>query len=223
MVQQRSNSKKKVIIENAVKTFYDLGVKDATMRKIAEASGISHPAIFNHFKSKYELAGILLNRYFDKIVYLTRDFLNNTKFEKPYAHYGVLYLWSIHYKLISNDKKFARFFYEFYIDAPEDFTFTIVESILMHFNDIFGLKYNTDKIYAFLDQKTTSDIDNTLVGLLLHDAISVNEAVKYLLNIFSVITDFSVTNEQIDEFSEKYISNELLCKYDIYNDFLCIH
>jgi TetR/AcrR family transcriptional regulator len=59
---------KQLIADTSMRLFYELGYEKATIRKIAEACGITHAAIFKYYKSKEELACLFISRYLSWLI-----------------------------------------------------------------------------------------------------------------------------------------------------------
>src|SRR5262249_47613662 len=63
----RARDAKSSIEETALRLFVERGVAETSIREIAEAAGVSLGAMYNHYKSKEELAWVLFSRNFSEI------------------------------------------------------------------------------------------------------------------------------------------------------------
>ncbi|MFZ7120030.1 MAG: TetR/AcrR family transcriptional regulator [Eubacteriaceae bacterium] len=220
-MEKKSNTKE-VIIENAIKLFYELGYEETTLRKIAAESGFSHVALFSYFKTKGELAAILIDRYLKSLVQITRDFILNNKLYSDNYIYHYLFYWGIHYKILVADKKLSKFYFEFYKNANIEFVGATSNYGKFVFIELFNFKYQKTEIDMFLDFTTISNIDVTLAHLCFDNKITISKAVKYLLNFLNVMEYFyeNISNEEIDDFINTNIETLNLDQFDIYQDFL---
>ena len=112
MTEKKCN--KEIIIENSIKLFYEYGYEKTTMRKIAEASGITHPAIFNHFKNKAEIAGILMQRYILGVVAITENYIRENNISDNEIYKAFMFYWTAHYYYLKKEFTYFKFTSEFF-------------------------------------------------------------------------------------------------------------
>lgn len=62
-----SHDSRERILEAAARLFVEQGYRGLSMREIAEAVGVSKPAIYHHFADKEELFLAILNRYVEQL------------------------------------------------------------------------------------------------------------------------------------------------------------
>lgn len=219
---QEKLSTKDIIIKNAVKLFYELGYEKTTLRKIAAESGFSHVALFSYFKTKGELASVILERYFMGLTKITKEFINREKSDTQKNALSFLYYWGIHYKMLISDEYFSRFFFEFYKNEQNEFVKTTLKhgTIIMH--KLFNIQYKKNEIDTFLDFSAISSIDIILAHLCFENKITINKSVKYLYNFISSIQlhNENISYEEIDDFIAQYIDTRNPNQYNIYEDFL---
>lgn len=220
-MRKKSNTKE-VIIENAIKLFYELGYEKTTLRKIAAESGFSHVALFSYFKTKGELAAILIDRYLKGLLKITKEFIQDNNIKSDSNLYPFLYYWGVHYKLLISDKKLSKFYFEFYKNANVEFAGATSNYGKIVFLELFKYQYQKTGVDMFLDFTIISNIDIALAHLYFDNEITINKAIKYLikfLNIMECIYE-NITNEKIDDFINTNIETLNINQFDIYQEFL---
>ena len=105
---------KKKLIRESIKLFYKEGYQQTTMRKIADASGISHPAIFAHFKNKAQIGTLLIYRYIHGVVTLTRRYMFDHGINPATNHEPLVFYWTIHFHMMKEDERLFNFTRAFY-------------------------------------------------------------------------------------------------------------
>ncbi|MFA0816731.1 MAG: TetR/AcrR family transcriptional regulator [Anaerofustis sp.] len=220
------------IISHAIQLFYETGYEKTTLRKIAEESGYSHVAFRYYYKNKAEIADVLIERYFQGLVKISKETEQSTFIDHHDKLYRILPYWYIHYLMILSDDRFSRFYIEFYKSDNDAF----IKSVSKHAYSVYKELYGSDRtyprneeIYNFFNVLTNMDI--TLIRLCYEKRISIQKAIQYLFNmqIFSDLKLNSlsdgdepfVTLDEIDAFISRYIDDRLVLQYSIYDDFLC--
>ena len=61
---------REVLIAGAARAFAELGLRACTMQAVAAAAGVSKATLYNHFRSKEELARVLLAAELDRLTAL---------------------------------------------------------------------------------------------------------------------------------------------------------
>jgi hypothetical protein len=111
--QNENISTKQLIEQEAIKLFYNDGYSKTTLRKIAENCNIVHSGIFNHYKSKNELASLFVDRYFSWLINESVKFSKTCTKEEWTNQYPLLYYWTLHYVLMKGDEHFSAFQLEY--------------------------------------------------------------------------------------------------------------
>ena len=195
MTNKQSN--KDILIENSLRLFYEHGYKGTTLRMIAEKSGISHPSIFNHFRTKIEIANILLYRYICSLAELTRNYINRDGIEvDEYTSY--LFYWNAHFFFLLRDHKF----YDFAIDsiANGDYLELEDESLYfkMLFNNLMGFKYKRSDTQYKIDNQILIGALLALEKACFGRKITIDEAIYRLTEIVKAVTRIKIRLKKKD-------------------------
>lgn len=98
-----------LIIQESIKLFYTNGFNKTTMRQIAKACNIAHPSIFNHFRSKTEIADIMFFRFLNGFDRITQKYIDDKKLDRGETHEALVFYWSAHYYFIKKDHGYFNF------------------------------------------------------------------------------------------------------------------
>ena len=212
------NIKKSTIANNALRLLYDLGYNECTMRKIAEASAISHASIYKHFERKNELATLFVHRFIDMLLLITKQFMKeeNTKGSEGSQ---ILIFWVTQiYSLIYDDKLF-RFYQEFFYSDIKSFISAYVDY----------------EIYIDVVLKTPSHgpqilekINTQLIGVGLIELcilcrkgdLDFSQCVVNVMRLFCKIRNFpyNFTDSDITEFCSEYLNSNKFEKINVEKD-----
>ncbi len=217
MAEQKNN--RELILKNATHLFYEHGYEKTTIRKIAEACGIKHPAIFNHFESKFEIAALLMFRYVRGVIRIAREYVEaESKTHAVSPDEMFVFYWTAHFHFAKTQPKFF-FFAEFTSANIAQLTqwydyFTPVFENLMHWDSGSA---EDDRIYTSI----LYSVMHTLSTACVEGRVPVEKCVIETLNlIYSLARQKpSFSDEDIRRFvrSGEY---ERYLNYDILNDML---
>lgn len=217
------SNKKDEILQNAVKLMYELGYNNCTLRKIAEASNISHVAVLKYFGNKHELASVLIERYLDGLLAITERFIKkNNDLLSQYHYPSILFYWCAYYELLKRDKKFMSFYTEYYHCENKAFVDIHYKHARITFNKLINFVWGENYLYRHLDTIAVSSVAMELVDLYFHAQITLPETITYLINIFLKIVDINekASYDLVVTFIEEFIESGNHIKYDIFKDFL---
>ncbi|MPW24356.1 TetR family transcriptional regulator [Alkalibaculum sp. M08DMB] len=217
-------STKEKIMNNSIYLFYNEGFNNTTIRKIAKYSSITHGAIFKHFKSKNHLGIVLLDNYLENVYKLAQTYFNEKVPLKIKSEYFTLLYFSIHFKLLSNDKKFAQFYCDLFSSAKEDFINALINRSIPIWELTESPLKKTNHAIWQLSALTIANNDISVVDFLIKDKIKFDDAITFVfstyLNIF--YPENKLTIKMKNEFITQYIKPMDLSYIDIYRDFLII-
>nr|WP_320024274.1 TetR/AcrR family transcriptional regulator [uncultured Acetobacterium sp.] len=217
-------STKDEIINNAIELFYQQGYKACTLRQIAQKCNITHVSIFRHFKNKHELAAILINRYLEGLVDITRKFssLNTESSNKTFE--TMFFYWSYHHEFMKYDEKFMKFYVEYYNYDSSYFNENHGKYLEFIFSNIFGLAYKKSVLFQHIDEAALSAADVELIKLCSENKITIYEAVHYIIELVIMLTNnqSSTSLHEITAFIDKHIQSTDELLYDVYQDFLSL-
>lgn len=217
MTEQKNN--RELILKNATYLFYELGYEKTTIRKIAAACGIKHPAIFNHFDSKFDIAAILMFRYVRGVIKLTQDYVNAESAVREVGRDETfVFYWTAHFYFAKTQPKF--FFFSQFTSAD------IARLTQRH-------DYFTPVFEHLMEWDSVSDEDAGLYAGILYSAmytlstacvegrVTVEKGVIETLNLLYSIARQkpSFSDEDIRRFVRE-LDYDKYVKYDILNDML---
>lgn len=88
MTEKRKKSTKKELLWEALKLFSEKGYEAVSVAEIAQAVGVSAPALYKHYKSKQDLFEAILQEsdagYNERMEYLQMDFDKNPQLRAKY-------------------------------------------------------------------------------------------------------------------------------------------
>lgn len=208
---------KVIILENSIKLFFEIGYNNTTMRMIAKESGIKHPSIYKHFKSKEDIVGVFVFRYIRGIVHMTRRYiLDHIGVSK---HDAFLFYWTAHMHYSHADARFKRYQLEYFNNSQilglnNDF-FAQVFINIMHWE--FDKTASDHKIYSRVLQSIVIIVTN----MYMNDEIELASA---LANLFELMYDVMREENPVDEeYAQKFIDQldyEKYLSYDLLEDVL---
>lgn len=210
MADQQNN--KDIIIENALRLFYEYGYKDTTLRMIAEKSGISHPSIFNHFRNKVEIANILLYRYISSLSELTKNFISE-KGEGDDGYNAYLFYWTAHFFFLIQNHKF----YDFAIDYTVNGDYWEFEDKHLYFKMLFDnlmvLKYKRSETQYKLDDQILTSSLWPLEKACFNKEITIVEAIFEFTEIVKAVTRIKIhlNKKGIVAFVESFDADKYNC------------
>ncbi|NLW70690.1 MAG: TetR/AcrR family transcriptional regulator [Eubacteriaceae bacterium] len=218
MAEKKSN--REMIIENAILLFYERGFERTTMRLIAEESSITHPAIFNHFKSKADIASILIYRFFRGVVRTTERYIEDKKLSRDDDR-TLFFYWTAHFYYCKTDTNFFRFMNEFSnsyrsdFDSVENDYFTQIFRNLMHWN------YNKSDVEYRIYSSLLNAASNILGHAVSTGEISLAKAVEEISNIVYAIVRLErpASGGDIENFVRSLDTGKYL-GYSVLEDFL---
>ncbi len=180
-----------IIRDNAIELFYRQGYAKTTLRQVAEASGIKHSTVLYYYKNKENLARFPLIRYFNGLNHYTQKILQSQNKSPAKTEEELFYLNrylhnSLHYKWLSQDQSFSKYFIEFYYAAKDTFRVTIddVEKIVFETEGRIVREKSTVKtglvgdplIQKQLIMQLTPHMDIMLVESLQDEQITYDQA-----------------------------------------------
>lgn len=197
-MRQTYTDTKELIIAEAAKLFYGNGYAKATMRQIAAACKVSHPAIFKHFKNKAQIAETLVYRYIRGIVTMTRRYIEARCIDVEKNHEAFVFYWAAHFHYSKYDHQYYRFSREFnaardiYKTAENDY-FQQVFRELMHWK--YEKTNEEHRLYSRLLYSSAGIISFSCA----QDEISIEKAVTELFYILYSIVKMKcpLSDEQI--------------------------
>ncbi|MEA3495977.1 MAG: TetR/AcrR family transcriptional regulator [Bacteroidota bacterium] len=85
------------IIEESVRIIDEKGIQGFTIKNLSKAIGISEPAIYRHFESKFQILVEILDGFNNKMRHFEQQFINNNdsaieKIEKIYQGHFAFFL-----------------------------------------------------------------------------------------------------------------------------------
>lgn len=215
-------STKEKIINNSIYLFYNEGYADTSIRKIAKYSSITHGAIFKHFKSKTDLGIVLLDNYLKNVYELAVHYFNVKIPLEIKSEYFTLLYFTIHFKLLSNDKKFAQFYCELFNSAKEEFISALIQRSLPIWDLTDSPLRKTNPAIWQLSVITIANNDVSVVDFLMKDKITFDDAITFVFTIYlnTLYPENTLTKKIKNEFINEYIHPMDLDYIDIYKDFL---
>ena len=194
------------ILAAAQTMFFDMGYSKTTLRKIAYECDITHSAIFKHFKNKQEIASSIIGNYYELLYEKVNacaaleDWGDNLNIFLLFCALG------IHYTTAYNYPNFSKFYSEVYNEEHEVFerNLFIDKTCIINNIDDETLLEGWDNL--FLEKKTVSDVNSTLVSLCGEQKISVKHAMRYMCSLLWTVFSISpvLKLEMIDAFADTY-------------------
>ncbi len=182
---------KKKLIRESIRLFYKDGYQNTTMRKIADASGISHPAIFAHFKNKAQIGTLLIYRYINGVVTLTRRYIADTGIDPAMNHEPLVFYWTIHFHMMKEDQRLFNFSREFY--ASQDIYENESSPVFLQmFLDLLQGSHSQDLEQNLEDLKLQTQLVSTVASIMVYNCyakrISLEKAViEYFNLLYSIL------------------------------------
>jgi len=212
--------KKELIIRESLRLFYQEGYEKTTMRKIAQACGVSHPAIFKHFKNKAQAAELLLYRYVQGIFTQTRRYVAKQQIDIGLSHKGLAFYWTLHFTTMKIDSRFARFLQEY--NASQDFFLSPVNGFLLEVFKVFlNWEYGKDYEEFWLYSRLLSSSASIIGFGCSQSKITVEKGVIELLYLlYSVIkAERCISDWEVSQLVRGPEVGEYL-SFDLLNDML---
>lgn len=208
--------KKELIIRESLRLFYEEGYEKTTMRKIAQACGVSHPAIFKHFRNKAQAAELLVYRYVQGIFALTRRYVAERQINIDRSHKGLAFYWTLHFTTMKIDTRLARFMREY--NASQDFYISPVNGFLLEvFKEFLNWEYEKNYEEFWLYSKLLSSSAGIIGFGCSQSKITVEKGVIELLYLlYSVIkAERRISDQEVSRLVRgpdvrKYLSFDLL-------------
>lgn len=102
---------KELIARTAYRMFLDCGYKGTTLRAIAEQCGVTHANVVYHYKSKWQLARLLVDTYAHVVDDVSAAFARDRGILPSIDRY--LLYWALHHGYLASHHDFASFYVEF--------------------------------------------------------------------------------------------------------------
>lgn len=144
-------SRQREIIEVAISLVADKGIQSLTIKNISQTIGISEPAIYRHFKSKFEIIMTIL----DSFEALASEVLNAAEMKKLGALGRIEFFLLSRYKLCAENPKLAKLLF-----AEENFqdderlaakVLSIMRSHKAHMDEIISAGQKSGEIRNDID------------------------------------------------------------------------
>lgn len=137
---------REIIIKKARPLFYENGIKDVSLKQVAETCGTTVSLITYYFGSKADLAKAVYLQYFNELIITIEDKYYANKISYDPRSSGAMYVLSTIY-LYQNDPKARRFFLEYCELGMNYVFFEGYDDIYKNLDkNIFFTKNSTDKL-----------------------------------------------------------------------------
>ena len=185
---------------------------------IGEEVGITHVSILNYFSNKVEIAGKTIRDYsigLQKLCYDTlKDFPVQIADNKYYRN---MLWWTLHFKLLSENSTFRRFYISFYREGP----ITLTQSIhSLEISDIPFLQLTIPETKVFINRSLGTAIDACLSNLMDLNVITYTQATEMMIrqvNSLGVNLTQMPDETEIKNFVDTYMPSR---KIDVLNEIL---
>lgn len=207
---KHKDSKKDLIIEKAADFFYEYGYVKSTLRDITSACGITHPTIYKHFKNKEALAQHFIQNYFHVCNECVSLFSEQFSAEEAF-----LYYWLLHFSIIFYDTKFARFFYEYLKNCPDEFLELESHNTLSATRRLLSLDAFMECLDLNLELINSSGAK--LGEYCMNGKINQYQATIYMTKIMNVLNNnrFHISDKDILNFATVHPDAVIYTKYDM--------
>ena len=208
------------IVTIASEMFYRHGYEKTTLRMIAQEVGITHVSILSHFRNKSELAAETVYKYISALARIClelTDRLPALYLEDGY-HFQMLW-WSLHFKLMTENPDFRRFFVSYYRNGP---VVLLDSPPKQPFQEIFPRlnfvplkdEFVTNSLLVALDVNLCSLIDMNVI-----DAATAADLIIRLSATIGFIPEYQSDAAEIRQFIVEYLTDY---KIDMLQDMLLV-
>ncbi|MCB6570678.1 TetR/AcrR family transcriptional regulator [Eubacterium limosum] len=212
-IMSRNENNREIILDNALKLFYEKGYENTSLREIAKMSDIAHTSIFNHFKNKAEIASILLSRFISSLIKLTERYLEEMD-SKNNSKTAYLFYWSAHFYFISNEIRFYSYYYKFSDKVPPE---QRPQYLRILFQDLMKFEYECTDQESSMHEQIVSDVLGIIENEYHKKALDIAGAIALLTDIIIAATkiDLQISKEDIEGFIadldyEQYVKCDVL-------------
>lgn len=216
---EQKDTKTRILYE-ATRLFYEYGYEKTTMRMIARKVGISHVNILNHYQSKVDVAGHIVRNYLAGLAHECLTILANVP-KKDDSMFRHTIWWSLHYRLMSENDIFRKFYISYYKESPARInTFTHKAFNAPTADSILDLGRFTDTESDGVLRSIFEAIDANLIGLIELGELDYISACGLMMHLV-VVSDspemYDAHRKQIKETVDSYLPTR---KIDVLNEYL---
>ena len=209
---------KKRICSAAAGLFFENGYEKTTLRMIAAKVGMTHVGVLKYFSSKLELASHAFISYVTGLIELRERMAQSLPFPEADAdYYHQLLWWSLHFKLLSENQPFRRFYISYLKELP---SINANPLLAAPPSTTQNLRITRPENNTLVSQSMVIAADAMLASLIDHGLVDCVLATKLMLRnawLYGLSPDFDPSEQEVASFIEAYIAG---VEVDILHDFL---
>jgi len=206
------------IYEAATRLFFSQGYEKTTLRMIGEEVGIAHVSILSHYDNKMAIAAATFEHYIMGLQQKCQELFQSlpSLYHERSEYYRELLWWTLHFKLMSDNRAFREFFISYNREGPV----VLVQSFISPDDAMEHTLASSKQANDFVLMSQITAIDANLASLIGFGMIDFVQAARLIMLHGAAIgfTHGSVPTEQeIREFADEFLA---AVEVDILNDFL---
>jgi len=208
------------ISQAAARLFFTYGYEKTTLRMIGEEVGIAHVSILSHFNNKMDIAAAAVENYLSglkrKCDELFEGFPKTIRTKDEY--YRNMLWWTMHFKLLSDNRAFREFYMSFYREGPVILT----QPHLVEIDESKRIRITVQQANDFVLRSLVTALDANLASLIGFGMVDYVQAARLIMlqgGVIGFTPDFSPTEAEIRKFADKYLAG---VEVDVLNEFLLV-